>query len=256
MKGFNYIGVFTFFRKEYERVLRIPIQTVLAPLIQAFLFIFIFGFVLGSRIEEIAGVSYMQFVFPGILTMSILMTSFEHTSTSVFFNKWIKSIHEMLVAPFSYIEMLIGYVGSAVIRALITGFGVLVIGLIFGAVTIEHPIIFVLATAAISSVFAMIGILVALWAKGFEQLGILNTFIISPLTMLGGMFYSIEFLPEVLATITKLNPFFYIIGLVRYSTIGITEANLWLSVVLLVGLFAILSSLVIYLFRIGWRIRD
>lgn len=256
VQGINWVSLYTFVRREMERILRVKVQTFAAPLISATLFIFIFGFVLGQRIDLIAGVSYMSFVFPGILAMNILASSFEHTASSMYFGRWVRSIHEILVAPFSYIEMLFGFVLSAIIRSLFVGFGILIIGILFGAVTITHPLIFVLVVAAISTIFALVGILVGLWADGFEQLGILNVFIITPLSFLGGMFYSLEFLPETLKTITLANPFFYFIDMMRYATIGIHESNLAVGATIFVGLIILLSLLVLHLFRIGWRIRD
>ncbi len=252
----NWIGLATLVRREIERIMRVKVQTIAAPLISATLFIFIFGYVLGSRIEEIAGVPYMQFVFPGILTMNVLSSAFEHTASAVYFGRWIKSIHEILVAPFSYIEMVIGYVGSAVLRALIIALGILVIGLAFGAVTIASPLLFVLTVIGIATIFALVGMLVGLWANGFEQLGLLNTFIIMPLSFLGGMFYSIEFLPDTVRIVTLINPFFYLIDAMRYSTIGITEGNGYISLALILGLILALGALVIYLFKTGWRIRE
>lgn len=256
MRGLNTIGLYTFLRRELERIWRIRIQTLAAPLISATLFIFIFGFILGQRIELIAGVSYMAFVFPGILTMNILASAFEHTASSVYFGRWIKSIHEILVAPFSYIEMLIGLVGSAVARALVIGSLILLIGVLFGAVSITHPLYFLLVVVAVATIFALVGILVGLWADSFEQLGLLNTFVITPLSFLGGMFYSIEFLPEHLRAVVVANPFFYFIDMMRFATIGINESNLAVGFAIFAGLIVILSALVLHLFRIGWRIRD
>lgn len=252
----NWIGLYTLIRREIERIMRVKVQTIAAPLISASLFIFIFGYVLGSRIDLIAGVPYMQFVFPGILTMNVLASAFEHTASAVFFGRWIKSIHEVLVAPFSYIEMIAGYVGSAVLRSLIIGTGILVIGLLFGAVTITHPLAFIATVVGVAVIFALAGILVGLWANGFEQLGLLNTFIIMPLSFLGGMFYSIEFLPELVRTVTLANPFFYLIDAMRFATIGVHEGNGWVSLAIIVGLIAILGALVLHLFKIGWRIRE
>lgn len=256
MNSINWIGLGTFVRREVERVWRIRIQTVAAPLISASLFIFIFGFVLGRKIELINGVSYMAFVFPGILTMTILQSAFEHTASAVYFGRWVKSIHEMLVAPFSYVEMVVGFAGSAVVRALLIGSLVLGIGVLFGAVTIAHPLLFILTTVGIAAIFALAGMLVGLWADGFEQLGILNTFLISPLTMLGGMFYSIALLPEGLRVVTLANPFFYLIDMMRYVTIGVSESNLFIGSAMIIGLVLGLGGLVIHLFRKGWRIRE
>ncbi len=256
MNDINWIGLYTFVRREIERIMRVKVQTIAAPLISATLFIFIFGFVLGSRIDFIAGVPYMQFVFPGILTMTVLMSAFEHTSSTVYFGRWVRSIHEILVSPFSYVEMVVGYVWSAVLRAILLSFGILAVGLVFGAVSITHPLLFVVSVAGVATLFALVGILVGLWANGFEQLGVLNTFLITPLTMLGGMFYSIEFLPQAVKTITLVNPFFYIINTMRFATTGITEAPLWIGLVLMAALIISLGFLVVHLFRKGWRIRE
>lgn len=256
MNDINYIGLYTFMRREIERIMRVKVQTIAAPLISASLFIFIFGYVLGSRIDLIAGVPYMQFVFPGILTMNVLASAFEHTASSVYFGRWVKSIHEVLVAPFSYVEMIVGYVGSAVLRSLIIGTGILLIGLLFGAVTITHPLLFVLTVIGVAIIFALAGILVGLWANGFEQLGLLNTFIIMPLSFLGGMFYSIEFLPDVVRAVTLANPFFYLIDAMRYATIGFHEGSGWVSLAIMLGLITGLGATVFHLFRTGWRLRE
>lgn len=256
MQGINWIGIYTFIRREVERVFRIVIQTLIAPLISATLFIFIFGFVLGRRIELVGGVPYMQFVFPGILVMNILSSAFEHSASAMYFQRWIKSIHELLVAPFSYLEMVFSFVSSAVARALVVGTGVLVIGLLFGAVQVENIGLFLLLSVAIAAIFSMLGILVGLWAKGFEQLGLLSTFVIMPLSFLGGMFYSVELLPEAVQSIVYFNPFFYFIDAMRYATLGFHESNLLIGTILIVGLVVGLGALVTYLFKIGWRIRE
>lgn len=256
MKSVNWTGLYTFIRREMDRILRVKVQTFAAPLISAFLFIFIFGFVLGQKIDLIAGVSYMAFVFPGILAMNVLSSAFEHTSSSMYFGRWVRSIHEILVAPFSYFEMLIGFVLSATLRALAIGVGVLAIGLFFGAVTIAHPLLFILVTVAIAIIFSLLGILVGMWANGFEQLGVLNVFVITPLSFLGGMFYSVSMLPEAARLVTFANPFFYFIDMMRFATVGIHESNLAVGAAIILGLILGLSALVLHLFKIGWRIRE
>lgn len=254
--GMNWVGLGTFIRREIERIFRIMVQTFAAPLISAFLFIFIFGFVLGQKIDLIAGIPYMQFVFPGILVMNILSSAFEHTSSAVFFGRWVRNIEEILVAPFSYFEMILGFVSSAILRSLLVGSGVLVIGVLFGAVQIGNVFLFVLLAAATAAIFALVGIVVGLWANGFEQLGIINTFIIMPLSFLGGMFYSIDLLPKTAQVITTFNPFFYFIDSMRFATLGYHESNLLIGSLIYVGLILGLGFLVGYLFKIGWRIRE
>ncbi len=152
--------------------------------------------------------------------------------------------------------MLVGFVGSAIARALLVASLILVVGLLFGAVTLVNPFAFVFYTAAIAAIFAMLGILVALWAEGFEQLQVLNTFVITPLTYLGGIFYSITFLPPLAATLTRFNPFFYFADGIRSSMIGYSEANSAVGLFVIVGLVVGLGTLVVYLFKIGWKIRN
>lgn len=256
MNGTNWIGLFTWIRREYDRMLRVVTQVLVAPLISAFLYIFIFGFVLGQKISLIAGVPYISFVFPGILMMNIIQSAFGASSSAVYFGRFMKSIEEILVAPFSYLEMILGYVLSAVVRTVVISIGIVIIGIVFGAVSFVHPFYFLFSAVGVSTIFALLGIIVGLWANGFEQLNVLNTFIITPLSFLGGMFYSITLLPETLKNITLANPFFYFVDGMRYAMIGHSESNLWLGGTLIVGLCLGLGALVWYLFKISWRLRE
>ncbi|MEX0917923.1 MAG: ABC transporter permease [Candidatus Paceibacterota bacterium] len=252
----NWIGLYTILRREVVRTFRVITQTLIAPAISAALYIFIFGTVIGTRIDDFAGVPYISFVFPGVLMLSIINASFASASSALYFMRFTRGIEEILIAPFSYLEMLVGLVGSAIVRALLVAGLILLVGLLFGAVTLVNPLMFVIYVAAIAAIFAMLGILVALWAEGFEQLQVLNTFVITPLTYLGGIFYSITFLPSFAATLTQFNPFFYFADAVRSSMIGYSEANSAVGAVVIFGLVAALGCLVTYLFRIGWKIRS
>ena len=236
-------------------MLRVPGQTILSPLISATLYIFIFGYVIGTNIKHVAGVPYITFVFPGILMLNIIASSFAQSSSSVYFAKFIKSIEEMLVSPLSYLEIVIGYVAGGIARSLVVGFGILIIGLLFGAVTLASLPLFLFYVVAIAIIFSLLGILVGLWAKGFEQLSAINIFVITPLTYLGGIFYSVKMLPPTVQFITYANPFFYFVDGIRSSMIGISEANVWVGLTMIVGLILALGFLVIRLFATGWRIR-
>lgn len=252
----NTIGLFMLIKREYDRMLRVVTQVFISPWISAFLFIFIFGSVLGKKIDLIAGVPYISFVFPGILMMNVIQSAFLASSSAVYFGRFLRSIEEMLVAPFSYFEMILGYVLSAVIRTVIIAIGIVVIGFFFGALSFSHPILFLLYTIGIAVIFSLLGIIVGLWANGFEQLNILNTFVIMPFSFLGGMFYSLSLLPPNLVLITQLNPFFYFVDGMRYAMIGHAESNLLIGGVVIAGLAIFLSVLVWYLFKISWRIRE
>ena len=251
----NWIGLYTMFRREVQRTLRVVIQTLVAPVISAALYLFIFGTVIGTKIEDFAGVPYITFVFPGVLMLSIINASFASASSALYFMRFTRGIEEILLAPFSYFETLLGFVGSAVTRPLMVSFLILAVGLLFGAVSLVNPLAFVFYVAAISAIFAMLGIIVALWAEGFEQLQALNTFVITPLTYLGGIFYSITMLPPLAAQITILNPFFYFADGIRSSMIGYSEANTTVGLVVILGLVTVLGLTVTHLFKIGWKIR-
>tara|TARA_B100000508_G_scaffold100777_1_gene79269 strand:+ start:4955 stop:5722 length:768 start_codon:yes stop_codon:yes gene_type:complete len=251
----NWIGLYTMMRREVQRTFRVVIQTLIAPVISAALYIFIFGTVIGTRIDDFAGVPYISFVFPGVLMLSIINASFASSSSNLYFMRFTRGIEEILITPFSYLEMLLGLVGSAMARAILVSILILGVGVLFGAVQLVNPIAFFLYVGAIAAIFAMLGIIVALWAEGFEQLQVLNTFVITPLTYLGGIFYSITFLPELAATITRFNPFFYFADGVRSSMIGYSEADTTLGVVIITALVLGLGVLVTHLFRRGWKIR-
>jgi ABC-2 type transport system permease protein len=253
--GTNWIGLYTMLRREVKRTLRVVVQTLFAPVVSAALYIFIFGTVIGSKIDDFAGVPYISFVFPGVLMLSIINASFSSASSALYFMRFTRGIEEMLITPFSYLEMLLGLVGGAVARTLMVAFLILLVGIGFGAVSLVNPLAFIFYVAAIASIFAMLGIIVALWAESFEQLTVLNTFVITPLTYLGGIFYSITMLPPLAAQITVLNPFFYFADGIRSSMIGYSEANQTIGLIVVVGLVLVLGTLVTQLFKRGWKIR-
>lgn len=252
----NWIGLYTMFRREVDRTMRVVVQTLVAPVISAGLYLFIFGTVIGTKIEDFAGVPYITFVFPGVLMLSIINASFASSSSALYFMRFTRGLEEILIAPFSYIEMLVGFVGSAVTRAVMVSLLILSVGFLFGAVSLVNPVAFFLYIVAIAAIFSMLGIIVALWAESFEQLQVLNTFVITPLTYLGGIFYSVTFLPETAAFITKFNPFFYFADGVRSSMIGYNESDTTIGLFVIAGLVIGLGVLVTQLFNRGWKIRS
>ncbi len=251
----NWIGLYTMVRREVKRTMRVVVQTLVAPVVSAALYIFIFGTVIGSQINDFAGVPYITFVFPGVLMLSIINASFSSASSALYFMRFTRGIEEVLITPFSYLEMLVGFVGSAVARAVMVAILILLVGVAFGAVALVSPLAFLLYVSAIAAIFAMLGIIVALWAESFEQLQVLNTFVITPLTYLGGIFYSITMLPPLAATITTFNPFFYFADGIRSSMIGYSEANTTIGIVVIGGLVIGLGFVVTELFKRGWKIR-
>ena len=252
----NWIGLFTMLKREVRRTFRVVVQTLIAPIISASLYIFIFGVVIGTQIETVLGVPYISFVFPGILMLSVINASFSSASSSLYFMRFSRGIEEILIAPFSYFEMLVGFLSGALFRAFLVASLITIVGYVFGAVVLMYPVLFFMVIMSIAGIFALLGIIVALWAESFEQLQVLNTFVITPLTYLGGIFYSITFLPEFAATLTMLNPFFYFSNTVRYAMVGVTEVSIILGLCIIAGLFFTVFLLVLYLLKKGWKIRS
>jgi ABC-2 type transport system permease protein len=252
----NWVGLYTMVRREVERTMRVKVQTLVSPVMSATLYIFIFGHVIGTKIDSIIGVPYITFVFPGILMLSVINAAFSSSSSSLYFARFIHSIDEILVTPFSYLEMIFGFMLGSVMRGVMVAVLIMGVGVLFDAVTLTDPLWFLFYILAISGIFSLLGMIVALWAQGFEQLSSFNTFIITPLTYLGGIFYSITMLPELARNLTILNPFFYFVDGIRSSMIGVSEANPLLGFSFTLGLLIILSGIVFEMFRRGWRIRS
>jgi len=251
----NFIGLQTFVAREIQRFLRVSIQTLISPWINAILYIFVFGFVVGSRIDTIAGISYIQFVMPGILMLNIISSAFSQTSSSLYFQRFTRYIEEILVAPLSFIEMIIGYILGGVARGFVVAIGIYAIALLFGGAQIVSIGYFLFYTIGVAIIFSCLGLLIGLWSESFEQLSILNTFVITPLTFLGGMFNSVTMLPSVMQTIVKFNPFFYFVDGLRYSMTGVQEASPYVGVTLLLTLIFVLCTITWYAFYKGWKIR-
>ncbi len=252
----NWIGLWTIMRREWSRLMRVPIQAFLAPWISALLFIFIFGFVVGSRIAHIGGHRYLEFVLPGILMLNIVNAAFLQSSSQVYFSRFLRYVEETLVSPLSYAEMIAGALSIVIVRCVITAIGILIIAAFFGVTSIENFGEFLFWVVFVSMVFGLVGIVIGLWANNFEQLTILNVFFIAPLSFLGGIFNTVGMLPAWLRWLAYANPFFYFISGLRHSMIGFTEASLWLGVSVTLGLAAIMSVIVWRLYAIGYGLRE
>ena len=254
--GINWVGLGTIVRREVARMMRVPIQAFIAPWISALLFIFIFGFVVGSRITQIGGHRYLEFVLPGIIMLNVVNAAFLQSSSAIYFSRFVRFIEEILVAPLSYAEMIAGSLSVVVLRASITGVGILVMGLAFGATHIESWPLFLFWMVSVSAVFGLLGIIVGLWSKSFEQLNMPVVFFLTPLSMLGGSFFTMKMLPDWLHWLLWANPFFYFINGIRGAMIGVDEAPQGLSIGLTLALIAILGAWVWRLFSKGYGLRE
>jgi ABC-2 type transport system permease protein len=254
--GVNWIGLGTMVRREISRMARVPIQAFIAPWISALLFIFIFGFVVGGRIQSIGGHRYLEFVLPGIIMMNIVNAAFLQSSSAIYFSRFIRFIEETLVAPLSYAEMIAGHLSVVVLRASATGIGIMVIGLFFGATHIESLPLFIFWVVSVSAVFGLLGIMVGLWSKSFEQLNMPVVFFLTPLSMVGGVFNTVEMLPDWLRWIAWGNPFFYFINGLRGSMIGVDETPAGLGEGLTLAFLLVLGLITWRLFSKGYGLRE
>jgi len=252
----NWIGLWTIIRREMARLLRVPIQVFLAPWISALLFIFIFGFVVGPRIATIGGHRYLEFVLPGILMMNVINAAFLQSTSQIYFQRFQRYIEETLVSPLSYAEMIAGSLTVVILRSVATALGILVIAAAFGVTTIHNIWEFLFWVIAVSTIFGLLGIIVGLWVKNFEQLTVLNVFFIAPLSFVGGVFNTVNMLPPWLRWLAYGNPFFYFINGLRHAMIGFSEGSEAFGAALTLALCAILAVTVWRLFSIGYGLRE
>src|SRR5260221_1895409 len=208
----NWIGMYGIVRREATDAMRHPTQMLLAPWISALIFIFVFGYVLGNRLPPVAGQPYLKFLLPGLVMMDVVTVSFSQASGDLYFARFQRYIQEMLVSPLSYFEMMAGSLVVAVLRSFVTAIGILAMGAAFGGLSIVSFGGVVFWIAAVSIVFALLGMIVGLWADNFEQLGALPIFLLSPLSMVGGVFTTVAMLPSWLRWLAYGNPFFYFIN--------------------------------------------
>jgi ABC-2 type transport system permease protein len=239
----NRVALQTLVRKEVVRVARIWIQTIVPPAITMTLYFIIFGNLIGRRIGEMGGFDYMQYIAPGLIMMSVITNSYGNVVSSFFGAKYGKHIEEMLVSPMSNATIIIGHVAGGVIRGLMVGALVTIIALGFTSLTVEHPLITFSMVLLTSIVFALLGFVNAVFANKFDDISIIPTFVLTPLTYLGGVFYSITLLPEFWQKVSLGNPILYMVNAFRYGILGVSDIGIGLAYlivcVFVVGLFTL-----------------
>lgn len=251
------VGFIALVRREIVRYFVVFSQTLLPPLVSSTLFLFVFGYSIGSRLSiDLAGRSYLEFLVPGLVMMHLIESSYSNASSSLFISRWHNHIQELLLSPLSYIEMVGGFLIGAVTRGLLVGTGVYLVSLVFVRSPIAHPLWVVYFAVVVTTIFAAMGLLTALWADGFEKLSFWGTFVLSPLIYFGGVFHSVEMVPEALRPLSYANPVFYLISGLRYGMTGLTDVPVWVSALLAALLAVALVATVTALFRCGWRIRS
>jgi ABC-2 type transport system permease protein len=251
----NWYGVQAIYRFEMARWFRTIGQSLFSPVLSTSLYFIVFGSAIGSRMVAIDGVSYGAFIVPGLIMLSILTESVSNASFGIYMPKWAGTIYELLSAPISPIESVLGYVGAASTKSVIIGLVILATARLFVPFEIQHPL-WMLAFLVLTSVsFCLFGFILGVLADGFEKLQIVPMLIITPLTFLGGTFYSINMLPELWQTITLFNPVVYLISGFRWAFYGIADVNIAVSIAATAGFLALCLGVVYWVFKTGYRLK-
>ena len=251
----NFHAVKSIYLFEMARMRRTLVQSIVAPVLSTSLYFVIFGAAIGSRIAEIDGVSYGAFIVPGLIMLSLLTESISNSSFGIYFPKFTGTIFELMSAPVSYVEILLGYVGAAATKSVIIGSIILVTASFFVDLNIAHPIVMVLFLVLTSVSFSLFGFILGIWADGWEKLTIVPILVIMPLTFLGGTFYSISMLPPVWQTISLFNPLVYLISGFRWSFYENADVAVGLSLGMTIGFLVACLLIVRWIFSSGYKLR-
>lgn len=256
MSGRNFIALKAIWTKECTRFLRIWIQTLLPPAITMSLYFVIFGNLIGSRIGQMGGFSYMEFIVPGLIMMAVITNSYSNVSSSFFSAKFQRNVEELLVAPVPTWIIVLGFVGGGVARAMIIGVIVTIVSMFFVDIKIHNPLILLVTLILTSTLFSTAGLINAVYAKSFDDISVVPTFILTPLTYLGGVFYSLTLLPEFWQWVSKANPIVYMVNGFRYGFLGVSDVDYALSLGLLIGFNILVFTIAYQLINRGIGIRS
>ena len=252
----NWHAIRAIYRFEMARTFRTITQSIASPVLSTSLYFVVFGAAIGSRMGDIDGISYGAFIIPGLIMLSLLNESISNASFGIYMPKWAGTIYELLSAPVSYIEVVIGYVGAAASKSLILGLLILVTARIFVPYEIAHPfwmLGFLLLTAV---TFSLFGFIIGLWADDFQKLQVIPLMVVTPLTFLGGSFYSISMLPELWQKITLFNPVVYLVNGFRWSFYGVSDVNVILSFSMTLGFLLLCLAVIHWMFRTGYKLKN
>lgn len=255
MNGHIYIAFETILVKEVRRFARIWVQTLVPPAITIALYFLIFGNLIGSRIGEMGGFDYMEFIVPGLIMMAVIQNSYSNVVSSFFSQKFQRSIEELLVSPVPNYIILAGFVAGGMARGLAVGVIVTLMSFVFTDLSINNYFITISVVLLTAMVFSLAGFLNALYANSFDDISIIPTFVLTPLIYLGGVFYSIDLLPDAGRLVSSFNPIFYMVNTFRYGILGTSDVNIWLSLGMLSAFVLILFTICIVLLRRGTGLR-
>jgi ABC-2 type transport system permease protein len=252
----NVYAIKAIYRFEMARTFRTLIQSIAAPVLSTSLYFVVFGSAIGSRMGEIGGVDYGSFIIPGLVMLSLLGESISNASFGIYLPKWSGTIYELLSAPVSVTEVVIGYVGAAATKSILLGVLILATARVFVPYEIVHPVWLVTFLVLTSVTFSMFGFIIGLWADSFQKLQTIPLMVVTPLTFLGGAFYSIDMLPPVWQTVTLFNPVVYLISGMRWAFYGTAEVNVAISIGATAGFMVVCLIAIAYVFRTGYKLKS
>ena len=251
----NVYAIRAIYKFEMARTRRTLMQSIISPVISTSLYFVVFGAAIGSRISEVEGISYGAFIVPGLIMLSLLTQSISNASFGIYFPRFTGTIYELLSAPISYLEIVLSYVGAAATKSVVLGLIILGTAALIVPLRIEHPVWMILFLVLTSVTFSLFGFIIGIWADGFEKLQLIPLLIITPLTFLGGSFYSIDMLPPFWQTVTLFNPVVYLISGFRWSFYGIADVSVGISLAM-TGVFLAMSlAIVAWIFKTGYRLK-
>ena len=251
----NVHAIHAIYHFEMARTFRTLVQSILSPVISTSLYFVVFGSAIGSRMTEIDGVSYGAFIIPGLVMLSLMTESISNASFGIYMPKWSGTIYEVLSAPITALEIVIGYVGAAATKSLLLGGLILLTARLFVPYTIEHPLWMLLFLVLTSVTFSLFGFIMGVWADGFEKLQIIPIMVITPLTFLGGSFYSIHMLPPFWQKVTLFNPVVYLISGFRWSFYGVSDVAVGISLGITLAIMAGCLTLIYWVFKTGYKLK-
>jgi ABC-2 type transport system permease protein len=251
----NLHGIRAIYAFEMARTRRTLMQSIISPVLSTSLYFVVFGSAIGSRIPEVNGVSYGAFIVPGLIMLSLLTQSLSNASFGIYFPKFTGTIYELLSAPVSHWEIVVSYVGAAATKSIVLGLIILATAALFVPMRIEHPLAMLVFLVLTSVTFSLFGFIIGIWADGFEQLQLIPLLVVTPLTFLGGSFYSIDMLPPMWQTISLFNPVVYLISGFRWSFYGAADVSVLLSLGMICLFLAVSLAIVAWIFRTGYRLK-
>ncbi|HAW24109.1 MAG: sugar ABC transporter permease [Pseudomonas sp.] len=252
----NFHAIRAIYLFELARTWRTLLQSIATPVISTSLYFVVFGSAIGSRMEAMHGIPYGAFIIPGLIMMALLTESISNASFGIYMPRYSGTIYEVLSAPVSYLEIVIGYVGAAATKSIILGLVILLTARLFVDYEIAHPFVMALFLVLTAVTFCLFGFIIGIWADGWEKLQIVPSLIVMPLAFLGGSFYSIEMLPPLWQKVTLFNPVVYLISGFRWSFYGVSDVNVGISLAMTLGFLALCLGLIWWIFKTGYRLKN